>query len=321
MSTPPRPRKARPPRPATAFVAIIAWCGLAAYALAGSPGVVILSGLGEPIGVAVRSAPRGAGVEVFVSEAGRVKSSVWQEGEPPVARVAVEGLPTEPITLGWLSPELLLVASSDAAVYQPDDRDAVRDPLSVARAAKQGGLIRSVTANARFVYVVSEGALLRSRRVGKRLTALRIASTTLAQPTAIAISPLGYLVVLHRAENDGDEGSWRLAFLDPEQPEKRGSVLPVTGLSRPIQLAYGESTTSGEGLLYVLDAGGDGPPSSGVYRIDSAFNDAGRAAAVARQVLEVERPTAFAVGPDRAIYVASSAEGGRVIRWLRGQDD
>lgn len=320
MSTPLRLRKARH---VLRSILALMLLGLLAGGTTRSSAEIILSGLANPTGLAVRSALRGGGVEVVVADAesGRIVSSIWRDGEASSPRVVLAELPQEPTLLSWLSKKELLVASKSMAVYVLDGEELASEPKSVARWAKGQGLIGSVAVNARFVYAVSDGQLLRARRVGERLTSLRATPNQLGAVAAITFSPRGYLVVLHRSTSGEDPSAWQLAFLDPEQPEKPAAASPIAGLRQPNQLAYGSSDVSDEGILYVLDAGGDEPQSSGVYRIDAAFDDSGRSTPVARLLVSVEQPSDLAIGPEGALYVATRSEGGAIIRGVPSDQD
>lgn len=320
MSTPLRLRRANAVRHPIAALMLL---GLFAGGATRSSAEIVLGGLANPTGLAVRSALHDGGVEVFAADAenGRIISSIWRDGEASSPRVVLDELPRAPTLLRWLSKKELLVASESIAVYVIDGEEVASEPKSVARWAKGQGLIGSVAVNARFVYAVSDGQLLRARRVGERLTSLRATPNQLGAVAAIAFSPRGYLVVLHRSTSGEAPSAWQLAFLDPEQPDKPVAVLPVTGLRQPTQLAYGFSDVSDEGLLYVLDPGADEPQGGGVYRIDAAFDDSGRSTPVVRLLVSVEQPSDFAIGPEGALYVATRSEGGGVIRGVPSNQD
>lgn len=274
--------------------------------------VVVVEGLAQPTGLAVREGSRG-GVELAIAEAGAgcVTSVVLLGDERHSATTLVEGLGADPQTVLWAGDGALFVAGNTLTAYASQRAGLPATQTATASAEALGrGRLTSLAANDRYVFGAGEGRLWRSRRLADRLTEVReIGPEGAARPgeqeervVGVALNLRGYLTVLIRAPL-----AYELRFLDPESPDADGGpATVVTGLNQPIALSYSAAPRPSEPLLYALEP-------DGVYRIDAS----GGSAATARRVAEVESPQAMAFGPDGALYVVTADESrtGAVLRF------
>jgi hypothetical protein len=291
-------------------------------ALAAEP-VVVVEGLSQPTGLAVREGPRG-GVEVVIAEAGagRLTSVVLLGEERQSDSTLVEGLGAEPLVVAWAAEGTLLVAGEKLTAYSckrpgepATELTSAAEQSSATGVAEVRGTFSALAASNRHVFALRDGRLWRSRRLAEQLTEIRPID---AEPeggveqegprreerdggiVGLAINTRGYLAVLVRTRL-----SHELRFLDPERPEAPGAATPITGLSSPLAMSYGVVPRPSEPLLYALEA-------DGVYRIDASAPSLAAAQLVAR----VEGAQAMAFGPDGALYLvtADASRTGAVLR-------
>ncbi|QDV73506.1 hypothetical protein [Botrimarina mediterranea] len=268
--------------------------------------VVVIDGLSQPTGLAVREGPRG-GVELAIAEAGvgRLTSVTLLGEERQNAVTLVEGLGAEPHAVAWAADGVLFAAGEKITAYACERPDLPAKELASAAESTPGrGAFTSLVATDRHVYALLDGGLWRSRRLAEQLTEARVATQHEEGHdeaiVGLALNPRGYLASLVSTRL-GHE----LRFLDPERPEAPGDATPVTGLEEPFAMSYGAVTRPSEPLLYALQA-------DGVYRIDAA----GPSLATARRVAEIAEAKAMAFGPDGALYIVTADESrtGVVLR-------
>lgn len=133
------------------------------------------------------------------------------------------------------------------------------------------------------------------------------------EPRALALSPEGYVVAVGELQDRSEaRPAAQLVFADPAPSVGAGDPV-VMDLDLPgvVAIAYSPITRPTSKRLYAM---ADEP--GGLYRIDAAINDQGRAGATGVKLLESNQPTAMAFGEDGALYIATAPDesAGEVLR-------
>lgn len=281
----------------------------------------VLSDLHRPRGIAIRPGGTADRFEIFIADTNAGRIVRWSNQLPDVANEVVAGFSatksadfatqTGPMAIGFFDPGLLVVGATQdkninlLSTYEHSDGGKVLSAEiagdEALRFRRLDGSTCTTFARARVNEFVSDQLFLTVRAAdgSARLWSARVQAGTIrepkqfgsgppAEPRAAAISNSGRVVVA-----DADA---RLIFYSPVDGDIELAL--ATDLKQPLSLAYNPSS----GSLYAADF------ARGIYRIDDA-SQPGKPACRTVKVADVNQPTAFAFGPDGALYVLTFGTG------------
>ena len=138
-------------------------------------------------------------------------------------------------------------------------------------------------------------------------------------PTAITVAPKDHIVVSQMGEIDKANDSL-LTFYDAASSKLLLSL--KTGLHDIVALAYGSPhEPSKKSHLYALDFSWSQPSEGGLFRLDASLDEEGRQKITSTRLSALEKPTAMALGADKALYVTilgKDEESGQLIKFKPG---
>ncbi|MGI9519575.1 MAG: hypothetical protein ACR2NP_21160 [Pirellulaceae bacterium] len=293
----------------------------------------VVEGLNNPCSIAMQP----MSMTPYVSDSGNGQIVKIEDGQiiPVITGFAVSqaaadiGGEVGPLGLGFVTERTLVVGSggwdagndrislfdiSSDGVQTADDETSSRSPGSGDATASEDYLCLAVAKD--FVLATSRGGTsggitrveIKDNRAS-RLTTLVDAekATGVSLPTAITISPDGFVVVGMRGEKDKNSV---LAFFDMESGDLRAQF--DTTLTDIVALVYAART----GRLYALNRSDD-TDVNGLYKLVGRRRNT---ACDAQLVLQIDQPSAMACTQDGYFFVTTGGQDGKLLR-LGGLDE
>lgn len=294
---------------------------------------VMLEGLYNPSGIAIRPGASGEDAEIFISDSGHLKVIKVTAAEPDKPSDVITDFPKDvygkgpmydigPLGLAFLNPSTLVVGGGGHVdgeeilrVYKlPEDGSAIKadqmdhhvGPLAKGEISSSGeGNFYALAKGDEAIYISSNGDdtkgwVLKAPVKANEVTDLTgfiptKEKTQVDAPVGITMSPKGYIVVGQMGEINLPNDSL-LTFYSPEDGEMKLNL--ETGLFDITALAYSPTER-----LFALDFAWMDAAEGGLYRLEAETNEDGTQGVLARKLASLDKPTAMAFAPDGTLYV------------------
>lgn len=294
---------------------------------------VVLEGLYNPSGIAIRPGASGEDAEIYISDSGHLKVIKVTAAAPGEPTDVITDFPKDvygkgpmydigPLGLAFINPSTLVVGGGGnidgeeiLRVYKlPEDNSPIKadqmdhhvGPLEKGDISASGeGNFYALAKSDDAIYISSNGDdtkgwVLKAPLEANKLTGLTgfIATKEATQvdaPVGIAINPDGYIVVGQMGEINLPNDSL-LTFYASDDGEMRMNL--ETGLFDIAALAY-----SPTGRLFALDFAWMEPAEGGLFRMEKEIQEDGTQGVLARKLVSLDKPAAMAFAPDGTLYV------------------
>jgi hypothetical protein len=294
---------------------------------------VVLEGLYNPSGIAIRPGASAEEAEIFISDSGHLKVVKMKVSEPGKAVDVITDFPKDiygkgpmydigPLGLAFLNPSTLVVGGGGHVdseeilrVYKlPEDGSAIKadqmdhhvGPIPKGDVSTTGeGNFYALAQTADAIYVSSNGDdtkgwVLKAPIEANKLTGLTgfIATKEATQvdaPVGITMNPKGYIVVGQMGEINAPNDSL-LTFYSPEDGAMKLNL--ETGLFDIAALAYSPTER-----LFALDFAWMDSTQGGLFRLEKTEEEGGTQGVKANKLVSLDKPAAMAFAPDGTLYV------------------
>lgn len=294
---------------------------------------VVLEGLYNPCGIAIRPGASGEDAEIFIADSGHLKVVKMNAAEPGKAIDVITDFPQDvygkgpmydigPLGLAFLNAGTLVVGGGgnvdgeeilrvyklpeDGSTLKADQMDHHVGPIAKGDVSNSGeGNFYALAKSDEAIYISSNGDdtkgwVLKAPIEANKVTDLTgfiptKEKTEVDAPVGITMNPKGYIVVGQMGEINLPQDSL-LTFYSPDDGEM--SLNLETSLFDIVALAYSPTER-----LFALDFAWMDSSQGGLFRLESEEKEDGTQGVFANKLVSLDKPTAMAFAPDGTLYV------------------